>query len=106
VSACDVGRQDMELKFVWDEDKAASNLKKHKVSFEEARTVFDDPFAVIFDDEDHSIEEHREIIIGHSVQRHLLLVFFTEIAENLIRLFSARKATRKERKDYEENVYF
>ena len=50
--------------------------------------------------------ESASIIIGHSVQRHLLLVFFTEIAENLIRIFSARKATKKERKDYGENVYF
>ncbi|MGA9349750.1 MAG: BrnT family toxin [Anaerolineae bacterium] len=97
----------MDLKFEWDRDKAASNLKKHKVSFEEASTVFDDPFAVIFDDEDHSLEEHREIIIGHSIKRRLLLVFFTEVAENnVVRIFSARKAIRKERKDYEENVYF
>ena len=94
----------MGLQFEWDKDKAASNLKKHKVSFDEASTVFDDPLAYIFDDEDHSEEEHREIIIGHSILRRLLLVCFTERIENLIRIFSARKATRKERKDYEENA--
>jgi len=96
----------MDLKLEWGKDKAASNLKKHKVSFEEASTVFEDPFAAIFDDEDHSIEEHREIIIGHSIKRRLLLVCFTEVAKDVVRIFSARKATRKERKDYEENVYF
>ncbi len=95
----------MDSKFEWDENKAATNLKKHQVAFEEASTVFDDPFAVIFDDEDHSVEDHREIIIGQSDKKRLLLVFFTEVVENLIRIFSARKATRKERKDYEENVY-
>jgi len=94
----------MGLQFEWDKDKAASNLKKHKVSFDEASTVFDDPLAYIFDDEDHSAEEHREITIGHSILRRLLLVCFTERIENLIRIFSARKATKKERKDYEKNA--
>ncbi len=93
------------MKFVWDKEKAATNLKDHKVSFEEASTVFNDPLAVIFPDEGHSIEEDREIIVGHSAQRRLLLVFFTELAENIIRIFSARKPTRRERKDYEENIY-
>ena len=53
----------MSLRFEWDKDKAAANLKKHGVSFDEASTVFDSPQALIFDDEDHSINEHREIII-------------------------------------------
>ena len=93
----------MSLKFEWDPKKAESNLSKHGVSFEEALTVFGDPLARIFDDEDHSIEEQREIIIGHSVKERLLVVCFTSQGES-VRIFSARKATRRERKDYEENV--
>lgn len=56
----------MAIHFEWDREKAALNVKKHRVSFEEAATVFHDPFARIFDDKDHSIHEFREIIIGHS----------------------------------------
>jgi uncharacterized DUF497 family protein len=93
----------MSLKFEWDRKKAASNLSKHGVSFEEALSIFGDPLARIFDDEDHSIEEQREIIIGHSVKKRLLVVCFTSRGES-VRIFSARKATRRERKDYEENV--
>jgi uncharacterized DUF497 family protein len=93
----------MSLKFEWDRRKGASNLSKHGVSFEEALTVFGDPLARIFDDEDHSTEEQREIIIGHSVKERLLVVCFTSQGES-VRIFSARKATRNERKDYEENV--
>jgi uncharacterized DUF497 family protein len=92
----------MSLEFEWDEDKAASNRKKHQVSFEEAATVFADPLATIFDDEVHSEEEQREIIVGHSANRRLLLVCFTERAR-AIRIISARRATRRERRDYEEN---
>jgi len=93
----------MSLKFEWDRKKATSNPSEHGVSFEEALTVFGDPLARIFDDEDHSIEEQREIIIGHSVKERLLIVCFTAQGES-VRIFSARKATRRERKDYEENV--
>ena len=93
----------MSLRFVWDPHKAEMNLEKHGVSFEEALTVFADPLARIFDDEDHSITEQREIIIGHSVKHRLLLVCFTERIAS-IRIFGARKATKKERKDYEENI--
>ena len=57
----------MAVKFEWDDDKAKANLKKHKVSFDEASTVFGDPFAKIFFDEEHSTEENREIIVGHSI---------------------------------------
>ena len=93
----------MNLRFEWDSKKAASNLAKHGVSFEEALTVFSDPLARIFDDEDHSSEEEREIIIGHSVKQRLLLVCFTARVTP-IRIFSARQATKGERRDYEENV--
>jgi uncharacterized protein len=94
----------MNVQFEWDLKKAAANLRKHGISFEEARTVFNDPLAVIFDDEDHSREEARELIIGHSIRNHLFLVCFTERAKGIIRIFSARLVTRKERKDYEENL--
>ena len=93
----------MNLKFEWDRKKAASNLSKHRVSFEEALTVFADLLARIFDDEDHSLEERREIIIGHSSQSRLLVVCFTAQGES-VRIFGARTTTRRERKDYEENV--
>ena len=88
--------------FEWDPKKAKSNEAKHAVSFEEAITVFADPLARIFDDPEHSEGERREIIVGHSSGRRLILVSFTGTDDN-IRLLSARKATREERKDYEEN---
>ena len=93
----------MSLQLEWDPRKAKVNLAKHGVSFEEAMTVFGDLLARIFDDEEHSEDEKREIIIGHSIQQHLVLLSFTCV-EDTIRLLSARKATRRERKDYEENV--
>ena len=96
----------MSLQFEWDKKKAISNLKDHKVSFDEASTVFDDPLAYIFDDEDHSIDEQREIIIGNSVLNRLLLISFTERVEDLIRIISAREVTKRERQDYEENANF
>ena len=93
----------MSLRFEWDLKKAEANLAKHDVSFEEALTVFADPLARIFPDEEHSIDEFREIIIGHSARRRLILVSFIGINEQ-VRIISARKGTRRERKDYEENV--
>ena len=92
------------MEFEWDKAKAAANIKKHKVTFDEASTAFSDPLARIFDDEEHSTEERREIIIGHSIINRLLLVCFTELNENTVRIFSARQVTRKERQDYEENA--
>jgi uncharacterized protein len=93
----------MSLRFKWDPRKAEANLAKHDVSFEEAVTVFADPLARIFPDEQHSVTELREIIIGHSAQQQLILVNFTA-TDDEVRIFSARKATRRERKDYEENI--
>ena len=95
----------MSARFEWDANKAATNLRKHAVSFDEASTVFDDPLACIFDDEDHSAEEAREIIIGHSIRGRLLVVSFVERVHEVVRIISARSATRRERKDYEENPY-
>ena len=95
----------MSPSFTWDQDKAAVNRKKHGVPFEEAQTVFGNPLAVIFDDEVHSDTEPREIIIGHSVNNRLLLVCFVE-RDDRIRIISARKATARERSDYEEGTGF
>ena len=93
----------MNLKFEWDTVKAASNLRKHGVSFEEASTVFSNPLAKIFLDKEHSISEDREFIIGDSILGRLLIVYYTERDEGLIRIIGARKTTRRERNDYEEN---
>jgi uncharacterized DUF497 family protein len=93
----------MPLVFEWDPKKAKANHRKHGVSFDEARTVFEDPLAAIFVDEAHSIAENREIIIGHSILRRLVLVCFTEGRKNYVRVISARSATRREQIDYEEH---
>jgi len=96
----------MAYRFEWDEDKAKSNWIKHGVSFDEASTVFDDSLARIFDDELHSTDERREIIIGHSINNRLLVVCFTERPNERIRIINARLHTPKERIAYEENVDF
>jgi uncharacterized DUF497 family protein len=92
----------MSLEFEWAAAKSEANTKKHGVAFEEALTVFANPLARIFDDPDHSADEHREIIIGHSMKQQLLIVCFTE-REGKIRIISARLATGREQQDYEEN---
>jgi uncharacterized DUF497 family protein len=92
------------MKFEWDPQKAESNLRKHDVSFEEAITVFNDTLALIFDDVEHSQAEHREIIIGTSTLRRIILVCFIERVQDTIRIFSARRATKNEIKDYEKNA--
>lgn len=93
------------MKFQWNPSKAKINLKKHGISFEEAATVFKNPLAFIFDDEDHSEKENREIIIGFSKLTRLLLVCFVERHEDIIRIITARPATKQEKKDYEENAH-
>lgn len=96
----------MKLIFEWDKNKASSNLRKHKISFDEAKTVFADEFLVTFPDELHS-EEERFISIGYSINRRILLVVHTEkdelANEIIIRIISCRKATDLERKIYEES---
>ncbi len=89
------------MEFDWDPAKAASNLKKHRVSFEEAETVFGDPPAAVFPDDAHSSEEKREIIIGYSGRNHLLVISFTEREKDLIRIISARPADSHERRNHE-----
>jgi hypothetical protein len=95
----------MSLQFEWDTKKADANFTKHRISFEEAMAVFADPLARIFDDNEYSEHERREIIIGHSGEHRLLLVSVIDVEER-VRVLSARKATRRERKDYEEKVSF
>ncbi len=90
------------MHYAWDPDKAASNVQKHNVSFVEAQSVFDDPLATVFEDEQHSEMEVREFVVGHSNLNRLLLVCFTERQDG-IRIFSARRVTRLERQDYEDN---
>lgn len=96
----------MSLRFEWDKYKATHNLQKHGVSFDEASTGFRDPLARIFDDEEHSQYEAREIIIGHSATGRLLLVSFTEREINLVRIISVHPATNREWDDYEKNQHF
>jgi uncharacterized protein len=85
----------------WDKVKAAGNFLKHGVSFEEAKTVFDDPLYVDFYDPAHSESEERYLIVGVSSQKRLLIVSYTERG-NSVRLISAREVTRNEREAYEE----
>jgi uncharacterized protein len=94
----------MHLVFEWDPRKAQTNLRKHRVSFAEACSVFSDPLARIFEDEEHSAGEQRELIIGHSTSKRLLLVCFTEPVKEGVRIISARRATRGEQHDYEEYI--
>ena len=89
------------MQFEWSENKAASNLSKHGVSFEEAKTVFDDPLYVDFYDPDHSEDEERYLIVGESSRGRLLIVSYIERGDS-IRLLSARELTRTEREAYEE----
>lgn len=89
------------MQFEWDKEKAASNFRKHGVSFEEAETVFGDSLAGIFDDEEHSFDEIRNGIVGHSIQNRVLIVSFTERENDTIRIISARETTPKERRKYE-----
>jgi uncharacterized protein len=93
----------MGLRFEWDEAKAEQNRKKHQVGFDEASTVFHDALAKIFDDPDHSADEPREILVGHSSRNRLLLVSFTERGPDVVRIISARVASRRERQSYEED---
>ena len=89
------------MEFEWDKNKAIVNLSRHNILFDEAKTVFQDPFYVVFDDPDHSFEEDRCIAIGQSAQNRLLFVSYTERG-NAVRLISARKATCSERELYEQ----
>jgi uncharacterized protein len=92
--------------FEWDEKKERANRRKHKISFDEARTVFEDPLLITFPDEFHSHEEERLISIGLSSVSRILLVVHTEVPKDtneiLIRIISCRRATALEREIYEQ----
>lgn len=88
--------------FEWDEEKAKSNLKKHSVSFDEAATIFNDPRIATISDPDHAESEERYVSIGKSVIMRILSVIHTYRKER-IRLISARKATKAEKKNYEND---
>ena len=88
--------------FAWDARKAAANLKKHGVDFREAATVFDDPLSTTYPDADHSTSERRFVMIGTSAPRRVLVVAYTEQYE-AVRIISARLATWRERRFYEES---
>jgi uncharacterized DUF497 family protein len=89
------------MDFEWDPAKATENLKKHGVTFDEAASVFSDPLALTFDDPDHSTSEKRLITFGQSLQQRLLIISHTPRSPRL-RIISARRMTRRERKIYEE----
>ena len=93
--------EQFRMEFEWNPDKAESNYEKHGVSFEEAATIFNDSLSVTFPDPDHSIGESRYIIIGVSRFGQLLMVAHTDRTKT-IRIISVRKATRPERKFYEQ----
>jgi hypothetical protein len=88
--------------FEWDQEKAEKNIQNNRVSFNEASTVFNDPLSLTIHDPLHSDKEDRFVIIGNSYKNRLLLVVHVERGDK-IRIISARKATRKEKKHYEEN---
>lgn len=87
----------------WDDEKAIANLRKQGVSFDEASTVFADPFYLTLDDILHSTEEYRFLAIGYSQAQRLLFVVYTERGDN-IRIISARQATSRERRIYEQDI--
>ncbi len=91
----------MGLRFEWDSTKARSNLSKHAISFEEASTAFADPNSITITDPIHSLMEERFVLLGQSFRGKLIVVVHTERGEN-IRIMSARRANRKERRTYEE----
>ena len=92
-----------EIRFTWDDAKARSNLRKHRVSFDEAQTAFYDDDALLIDDPDHSEREDRFILLGVSATARVLLVVHSyRDDDNAIRLISARKANSKERSTYEQ----
>jgi uncharacterized DUF497 family protein len=89
--------------YEWDAVKAAANVRKHRITFEEAASVFLDPSALTFWDPDHSEEEDREITIGRSGRQRVLFVAHTA-RESRVRIISARRATRQEERQYEEGI--
>jgi len=94
----------MKLTFEWDEVKAIASFKKHRVSFEEGKTIFNDPCLCTFPDNEHSADEGRYINIGLSVHGRVLILIHTERRDK-IRIISCRKATMRERRFYEKGDF-
>ena len=92
----------MKLTFEWDETKATGNLRKHKVAFDEGKSIFGDPFLLSFPDMDDSQIEERYVNIGVSAKGRILVLIHTE-RQGKIRIISCRKATARERRDYEKD---
>lgn len=92
----------MKLQFEWDNLKDKENQKKHGISFEEAKTIFNDLYAITIDDPTHSIDEDRFIDIGLSANNRILIVVYTE-RQDKIRIISSRQATLSERSIYEQS---
>ncbi len=92
------------MDFEWDDTKAEANERKHGVPFAEAQTVFADPLALTGYDPDHSGEEDRYLTMGTSIAGRLLVVSHTDRGEN-VRILSAREASRRERRDYEDGDF-
>ncbi|HPA47393.1 MAG TPA: BrnT family toxin [bacterium] len=91
----------MAYRFDWDTEKAATNFDKHGIAFHEACTVLGDPLALLMDDPDHSVYEQRYLMLGMSALGRVLVVAFAQRGE-MTRIISARRATRRERRRYEE----
>lgn len=91
------------MTFTWDPKKAEGNRKKHGIDFREAATAFEDMSSVAFQDADHSVGERRFLIIGLSALGRVLVISYTEVAADTIRIISARTATRHERAFYEKD---
>ena len=91
------------MQFEWDEAKAEANVAKHSIAFDEAMTCFFDPRQIAFYDPDHSDDEDRELLIGHSVRGRLLIVSYT-LRGKIARLISARRATRREARTYAQGI--
>jgi len=93
------------MEFIWDPNKAESNQKKHGVTFEEAVTAFNDPYAMIMEDPAHSQQEERFLMLGLSEKYRVLVVVFVERVRDQLRIISARLATAHERRLYETSTY-
>ena len=90
----------MEIRFEWDFWKNLKNKKKHNIIFEEAATVFYDDFALLYSDPEHSEDEDRFLLLGYSSTNKICIVCHCYIEDNIIRIISARKATKEEQKEY------
>ena len=91
------------MTFEWDARKAAANFKKHRVTFEDAASVFFDPLAVTYPGPDHSLDERREVTLGYTMKKELVFVSHCERGGR-IRIIGARPATRAEQRQYEEGT--